>query len=185
MKTIIVLYEYSGVFSDLYRDAGFNVIQIEKLLDGSDARLMEYTGEPVHGILAFPPCTHLAGSGARWWEAKGDQALIDSLSMVDVVFRMVCLYNPEFWVLENPIGRLYRFIGKPSMYFHPFEYAGWSDNPDEEAYTKKTCLWGNFNIPEKKAVDPVLGSKMHLLPPSPDRAMLPSGFAKAFFNYNN
>ncbi len=66
------------------------------------------------------------------------------------------------------------------MYFQPCDYG--------DPYTKKTCLWGNFNNPIKNPVAPTEGSKMHKYPPSKDRQMLrsitPPGFAKAFFEAN-
>ena len=53
---------------------------------------------------------------------------------------------------------------------------------------KKTGLWGNFNIPVKKPVKPIEGSKIHLMSPSQNRTTLrsitPSGFAQAFFEAN-
>ena len=94
--------------------------------------------------------------------------------------RIIWLSNPEWWSLEQPVGRLPRYYGKPVLRYQPFEYG--------DPYTKKTCLWGNFNIPVKRIVKPTLGSKMHLLPPSEDRADLRSecspGFARAFFEAN-
>ncbi len=61
--------------------------------------------------------------------------------------RIILISNPKFWCLENPIGRLVNYLGKPKMYFHPYEYG--------DPYTKKTCLWGQFNIPKKHLVEPV------------------------------
>ena len=88
--------------------------------------------------------------------------------------------RPAFWALENPVGRLAHYLGKPKMYFNPCDYG--------DPYTKKTCLWGKFNIPIKDRVEPVKGSKMHLIAPGKDRVMLrsitPPGFAKAFFEAN-
>lgn len=188
-KTIIIVYEVSGVFANLYRALGYNVIVIDMQLDGSDARLMKKIMGKVHGILAFPPCTHLAASGARWWKSKGDTALLEALSCVDLVYRLVGLYNPDFWWMENPVGRLTSYIGKPVFSFHPCEFAGYADDPGEEAYTKKTCLWGKFNIPEYKAVVPKLGSKMHFISPGPERqnlrSLTPMGFARAFVQANS
>jgi hypothetical protein len=188
-KTIILLYEYSGVFTRLYREAGYNVIQVDYQIDKTDVRLMKKIKGNVYGILAFPPCTHLASSGARWWNDKGEPALLEALSTVDAVYRMVGIYQPSgFWGLENPIGRLVHYIGKPDFTFDPCDYAGYADNPDEEAYTKKTYLWGVFNNPVRKAVPPVLGSKMHTMSKVPDRQNIrsktPEGFARAFFNAN-
>jgi hypothetical protein len=64
LKTILSLCDYSGSWSKPYRDAGYKVIQVD-IKHGQDVRLFEFPGQ-VHGILAAPPCTHLASSGARW-----------------------------------------------------------------------------------------------------------------------
>lgn len=184
-KIILDLCGGTGSWSKPYRDAGYDVRVIDPLseFEGGgrvDVRLMEKPMFQVHGILAAPPCTHFSGSGARWWAQKGDDALLDALSVVDACLRIIHVCNPEWWALENPVGRLSRFIGKPRMYFNPCDYG--------DPYTKKTCLWGNFNIPEKTPVEPTEGSKMHLLPPSAERwklrSMTPQGFANAFFKAN-
>ena len=176
----------SGAWSKPFRDAGCKVLEVD-IKNGIDIRLLEYLSEPVEGILAAPPCTHLSGSGARWWEEKGETALLESLSIVDACLRLVLIYKPRWWALENPVGRLVRYLGKPRMYFHPYEYAMWADNPGDEAYSKKTCLWGNFNIPEKNPVE-CTSQKIWRMAPSPDRSELrsitPSGFARAFFQAN-
>jgi hypothetical protein len=136
---------------------------------------------PVHGILAAPPCTHFAGSGACWWERKGEEALLEGLAIVDACLRVIMALEPVWWCLENPVGRLYRYIGPPVMTFQPCDYG--------DPYTKRTCLWGDFNTAlPRNPVEPTEGSKMNLLPPSPDRAakrsVTPRGFAKAFFAAN-
>ena len=88
--------------------------------------------------------------------------------------------KPQWWALENPVGRLGHYLGKPVIYFDPCDYG--------DPYTKKTCLWGNFNVPIKAPVEPTEGGKMWRIPPSKDRPKLrsitPSGFAKAFFEAN-
>lgn len=186
-KRILSLCDYTGIWSLPYRDAGFDVVQVD-LRNGVDVRLIEYPGD-VFGIIAQPPCTHFASSGARWWSDKGDSALLDALSVVDACLRLVAVCRPKFWVLENPVGRLSRYIGKPVTTYQPCDYAGYSDRPGSEAYTKRTCLWGAFVMPEPYPVPPVLGSVMHRLPPSSDRADLrsvtPSGFANAFYLSNS
>ena len=79
------------------------------------------------------------------------------------------------------IGKMVRCLGKPRMYFQPWEYG--------DPYTKRTCLWGEFNIPEKREVIPIDGGKIHRMPPGDERAMLraitPPGFARAFFEANH
>jgi len=100
--------------------------------------------------------------------------------VVDACLRIVVVAKPKFWALENPVGRLTRYLGPPKMYFHPYEFG--------DPWTKKTCLWGEFNEPKKNPVEPVEGSKIHLMPPSENRSELrsitPPGFAKAFFEAN-
>lgn len=175
-RLILDLCGGTGAWSKPYADAGYDVIIVDA---DQDVRLFHTTAK-VHGILAAPPCTHLAGSGARWWAEKGKGALLEALSIVDACLRVVLLTQPEWWCLENPVGRLVHFIGKPKMYFDPCDYG--------DPYTKKTCLWGNFNEPVKNPVEPTEGGKIHRMPPSPDRGKLrsitPPGFAKVFFEAN-
>lgn len=187
-KTIVDLCSGTGAWSKPYLESGYQIMPVD-IKRGNDVRLMKQLESvfDIRGILAAPPCTHLAGSGARWWNEKGDEALIEALSIVDACLRVVMVNKPDWWCLENPVGRLVHYIGKPQMYFHPWEYAGWADNPESEAYTKKTCLWGDFDIPEKNPVDPI-SQKIWKMPPSEDRSMLrsitPSGFARAFKEAN-
>ena len=187
-RTILSLCDYTGIWSEPYWLDGYNVVRVD-LARGDDVRLLEYPGQ-VHGIIAQPPCTHLAVSGARWWVKKGEGALLEALAVVDACLRFVAVCEPEWWVMENPVGRLSRFIGKPSATFDPWMYAQLADHPDAEAYTKRTCLWGRFTMPEKAPHPdgPIHGSKMHKLPPSADRAALrsatPTGFARAFARAN-
>ncbi len=127
---------------------------------------------------------HLApiwrGSGARWWKSKGKKKLLEALAIVDACLRIILISKPVFWALENPVGRLSKYLGKPKLYFNPCDYG--------DPWTKKTCIWGNFNIPIKNPVIPTEGSKIYLYPPSENRSTLraitPQGFAKAFFEVN-
>ena len=91
--------------------------------------------------------------------------------------------NPVFWCIENPVGKMREFLGKPKLIFDPCEFG--------DPYTKKTYLWGKFNIPgffKDTSVKPTLGSKIHKIPPSADRktirSITPEGFAQAFFEAN-
>lgn len=177
--TILSLYDRSGVWSEPYAKAGCKVIRVDKEF-GMDARILEYANyndSGIYGILAAPPCTHLASSGARWWKQKGEKALLDSLALVDCVLRYVVLYKPIFWCIENPIGRLVKYLGPPRMTFNPCAFG--------DPWTKKTCLWGKFRKPRVRLVEPVEGSIAHRLS-SRDfrRAETPRGFARAFFEKN-
>ena len=177
-KLILDLCGGTGSWAQPYTDAGYEVKRID-IEEGNDVRLLEYT-KNVQGILAAPPCTHLSASGARWWKGKGQEALLEALSVVDACLRIVQVTKPQWWAIENPVGRLRRYLGPPVHIFNPCDYG--------DPYTKKTLLWGQFNIPEKTPVQPTEGSKLHRLPPTPDRWKLrsqtPQGFAKAFFKAN-
>ncbi len=141
-------------------------------------------------VFAFPPCTHLAVSGARWFKGKGLDALADSVQLVAACAR-ICEASNAPYMIENPVSTLATYWRQPDHKFDPCDYAGYLNEKAVEAYTKKTCLWtGNgFRMPEKRRVEPVLGSKMHLLPPTEDRGDLrsvtPTGFSRAVFEANH
>lgn len=176
-KIILDLCGGTGSWSRPYLEAGYDVRNIT--LPEYDVRTYK-PPKNVYGILAAPPCTHLAGSGARWWKRKGQEALFEGLAIVDACMRIILLSKPKFWCLENPVGRLVNYLGKPKMYFNPCDYG--------DPWTKKTCLWGNFNPPLKNPAKPELKSRIWYMTPSPERNKLrsitPQGFAKAFFKAN-
>lgn len=186
-KTILSLCDFSGNWCRPYREAGYRIIQIDVKpgddITVGDVRLLQKPGEQIHGILAAPPCTVFASSGARW--PRSDDDMREGLAVVDACLRIVYACRPEWWALENPVGKLVRYLGKPTMYFHPFEFG--------DAYAKKTCLWGEFAEPEKTLVEPVQvceqGSWIQQLGGKSERtkmlrSMTPMGFAKAFFEAN-
>jgi hypothetical protein len=179
MLTVLSLCDYTGNWSKPYRDAGYDVRQID-LQHGDDVRLFEALPYPVRGILAAPPCTEFARSGAQWWQGKGQKPLLEGLALVDACCRIILMHRPQWWVIENPIGRLKQWLGEPSYIFNPADYG--------EPYTKRTCLWGRFNAPYKTPVEATEGSKTHVFPDSKNRGTLrsatPVGFAKAFFEAN-
>jgi len=178
MLTILSLCDATGEWSKPYLDAGYDVIQAD-IQRGEDIRLMRLDDlPPVRGILAAPPCTEFASSGARWWEGKGDDALLDGLSVVDACLRIVYVTAPLWWALENPVGRLSRFLGPSECSFDPCDFG--------DPYVKRTHLWGRFNHPRKRPVEPTEGSKMHRMSStwSAQRSVTPAGFARAFFEAN-
>jgi hypothetical protein len=137
-------------------------------------------------VFAFPPCTHLAASGARWWKDKGLKAIIDGLTLVERC-RELCEVSGAPWMLENPVGSLSTYWRKPDWSFDPCDYGGYLDPPGD-AYTKRTNLWvgGGFVLPDPKPVFPVEGSKIHRMSSSwaDERAVTPMGFARAVFEAN-
>lgn len=187
--TILSLCDHTGIWSRPYLEAGYHVIRID-LQDGQDVRLLKHIGEPVRGILAAPPCTHFSRAGAWKWAEKGDAALLEGLAIVDACLRAVAIYRPEFWCLENPIGRLQDYLGPPAFKFDPCDFG--------DEFTKRTWLWGHFTPPlplfspqARKAVSVALegrpgGRDRTTLLSSRDkrRSATPEGFARAFFEVN-
>lgn len=175
-KIILHLCAKEGSDSLDYKNADYKVILIT---EKEDVRLLKPTFG-IYGIIANPPCTDLAGSGARWWGEKGQSALFNALAIVDACCRQVLFSEPKFWIIENPVGRLSHYLGKPTFTYQPYEYG--------DTYSKRTCLWGKFNIPKKCPVIPTEKDKIWKMPPSKDRADLRSicspSFAKAFFEAN-
>lgn len=190
-KIILDLCGGTGAWSKPYREAGYDVRLIT--LPDNDVRTYE-PPENVYGILAAPPCTEFAVSGATCWKNKEKHLLQDALDIVESVMLIILQCNPLFWVLENPVGRLRKYIGRPIYTFNPHEYG--------DPYTKKTCLWGNFKIPtpiinyvEPKFVVMKDGKrmsqnhydsfiKMNGEKRREFRSITPPGFAKAFFEAN-
>lgn len=177
-KIILDLCGGTGSWSKPYLDAGYDVRVIDPKVNGVDVRMMEWPGE-VHGVLAAPPCTVFAVSGARWKRSEDDMR--NALSIVDSCLRYVVVCKPKWWVMENPVGKLRRWIGPPRMYFNPCDYG--------DPWTKKTCLWGDFKEPDKSPVEArefwgwrKLGGKSERTKTL--RSMTPPGFAKAFFAAN-
>lgn len=141
-------------------------------------------------VFAFPPCTHLAVSGARWFKAKGLRGLIEGLELVERC-REIAEWSEAPWMLENPVSTISSYWRKPDAAFHPCDFAGYLDDA-RDAYNKKTCLWtgGGFVMPEPRRLEPAdKRSPMWLMGPSADRGDLrsvtPEGFARAVFEANH
>ena len=196
-KVILSLFDYSGRWSSPYRENGYDVytVDIKHDIDVLSLDPSEMPFDSVYGVLAAPPCTDFSGSGAQYWKIKDEDGRTDySLSMVDKVISLVEYYKPTFWALENPVGRLSTLrpsLGKP-WYFQPWEFSGYldSDNSTKERYTKRTGIWGNFNIPEKRPLpvlpgcNPImsLGGKSERTKEL--RSMTPLGFSWGFYEAN-
>lgn len=180
-KVILSLCDHSGNWSKPYLDAGYDVIQVDIKL-GQDVRLLKFPSCSIHGVLAAPPCTHFAISGARWWADKSDEQLLEGLAVVDACLRVVATTRPKWWALENPKGRLREYLGEPLMRFQPYYYG--------DKHSKWTCLWGDFNPNLRyEMVEPLEGSFVLRVPGHGEerraaRSVTPQGFAMAFFLAN-
>ena len=126
-----------------------------------------------HAIIAFPPCTHLASSGARWWPEK--QADGRQQEAIDF-FMMLANHKAEYIAIENPVGIMSRAWRKPDQYIQPWQHG--------HGETKKTGLWLK-GLPKIVPTNVVDGREQRIwkMPPSEDRAKLRSktytGIARA------
>lgn len=179
---ILDLCAGSGGWSQPYLDKGYTVLRYDL---PQDIRLLHKLGTPVHGILAAPPCTMFTATGNRW--IRTNEQMTEALSVVDACFRAVVIYKPVWWALENPVGKLSNFLGKPTMTFNPCDYG--------DPWTKRTCLWGKFNEPIQIPVPATQQCKhgtywLHCAVGGKSketmaiRSVTPAGFAKAFCEAN-
>lgn len=135
--------------------------------------VLEILSLPWDMILAFPPCTHLAVSGARWFPAKR----ADGRQQEAIDFFMALANAPcERIAIENPVGIMSSEWRKPDQIIQPWQYG--------HGETKATCLWLK-GLPELEPTDIVSGREQRVwkMPPGPERAKLRSktypGIAKA------
>ena len=191
MPIIASLFDYTGIWSQPYREAGYTVIQVDIQL-GQDVRSITPPSK-IHGLIMQPPCTDFANSGARWFAKKDqDGTTEESVNLVKCALAWVSTSNPKWWVLENPAGRIHKLIpelGSPVWKFSPHQYG--------EIYRKTTWLWGNFNVPPMTTPNaPIIGAR----PGQPDawyskvggkstetknyRSATSAKFAQAFFRSN-
>jgi hypothetical protein len=139
-------------------------------------------------VFAFPPCTALAVSGARWFRDRGIGGLSEAIEVVEAC-RRIAEWSGAPWMIENPVSTLGSYWRKPDFTFHPWEFGGWLGG-DNDDYGKRTCLWtgGGFRLPQKRPIEAFRPLWIHNLPPSDNRSDLrsitPPGFARAVFEAN-
>lgn len=114
-------------------DSEYNVVLI-----GKNVGVENYSPtDKIYGIIANPVCTEF--STAKGFEKNND--IEKGMVMVNHCLRIIAAAKPKFWVLENPYnGRLKNVLGKPKFVYQPWEFGS--------PWTKKTALWGEFNIPK-------------------------------------
>lgn len=202
MKTdVVCLYEESGFSADEWALNGYDVYcydilhkeeRVELVGAGRkifipwdatdyaqcDAIYARHAGKTAI-VLAFPPCTDLAVSGAAWFASKrkaNPNYRAEAMALVYTAHRMgEALGCP--YVIENPVSVIATEWRKPDYVFNPYEYGGYLPEDDvhprypdyiepRDAYPKKTCYWtgGGFVMPPRKPVPVAPGySKQHKL----------------------
>lgn len=108
-------------------------------------------------LIAHPPCTYLAVSGARWWKYRKQE----QLEALDFVRYLLEAPVPKI-ALENPISCISTAVRKPDQIIQPWMFG--------HGETKATCLWLK-GLPLLSPTEIVEGreNRIHRLPPSPTR----------------
>ena len=159
---VLVACEYSGRVRDAFRALGHDALSCDLL--PSEVGGPHYQGD-VRDILnegwdlmvAHPPCTHLAVSGARWFKDKRkeqEEALEFVRILLDAPIQRIAL--------ENPVSIISSRIRKPDQIIQPWQFG--------HGETKATCLWLN-GLPRLIATNIVEGreARVHRMAPGPNR----------------
>ena len=129
---LLVACEFSGAVRDAFSKLGHDAWSCDLLPSETpgqhiqgDLRAVDLASFDL--VIAHPPCTHLAVSGARWWPLKrAEQA--ESVAFV----RWIADNAPRY-VIENPVGLLSTVWRKPDQIIQPWQHG--------HGETKATCLW--------------------------------------------
>lgn len=164
--TVILLCNLTDAMAQPWIDAGYRVIMVDPQhvvdsIDGSTTRLARtivgaypeigaaIRQDRVAFVGGFPPCTDVAVSGARWFEAKRakDPFFQAKAAIVAEQCRTVGELSGAPWFWENPVSVFTSIFGPADHVFHPWQYSGLCA---DDYYTKTTCLrvGGDFVMPE-------------------------------------
>lgn len=161
---VLVACEYSGAVRDAFRRQGHDAMSCDLL--PTDAPGPHYQGDvfdlelsEFDLLVAFPPCTHLAVSGARWFPEK--RADGRQQAALEFVRRLMDAPVPHI-AIENPVSIISSAIRKPDQTIQPWQFG--------HGETKRTCLWLK-NLPKLEPTNIVEGREQRVwkLPPSADR----------------
>lgn len=180
-KIILDLCGGSGAWSAPYREAGYDV----RLVTLPGENVLTYKPpQNVYGILAAPPCSEFSQAKqpvpaeSQVWPAV--QVMAACLS---IIWKCQARKPLSFWALENPLGRMSFYLGKPAFIFEHWQF-------NDDGY-KPTCIWGCFEPPvpanpfkpyHARYIADVKGSRNGGR--AAERAKTPPNFAKAFFQAN-
>lgn len=160
---VLVACEFSGIVRDAFIEKGHTAVSCDLLPTEKPDNphiqddVLNHLNDGWDLMIAHPPCTHLAVSGARWFKNK----LPEQELALEFVRKL--LNAPiEKIALENPISIISTKIRKPDQIIQPYWFG--------HGEVKSTCLWLK-NLPLLVETNKVDGryARVHRMPPSPDR----------------
>lgn len=159
---ILIACEFSGTVRDAFAARGHDAWSCDLLPTEKPGKHFTQDVREVLGLdwdlmIAHPPCTHLAVSGARWFKDKFDE----QQAALAFVRELLAAPIPRI-ALENPISIISSRIRKPDQIIQPWQFG--------HGETKATCLWLK-NLPPLVPAQIVDGraNRVHRMPPGPDR----------------
>lgn len=159
---ILVACEYSGIVRDAFRARGHDAVSCDLLPTERPGPhiigdVLEVIGDGWDLMVAHPPCTHTAVSGARWFAEKRDE----QAAALEFIRRLWEAPIPRI-AIEQPVSIAARVLGPPTCTVQPYEHG--------HGETKRTCLFLR-NLPPLTPTNPVPGRepRIHMMPPGPDR----------------
>lgn len=160
---ILVACERFGRVRDAFRAKGHDAWSCDKVAaEGCHIQddVLNHINCGWDAMIAFPPCTDLAVSGARWFEQK--RADGRQQAAIEFFMALVDAKMPHK-AIENPIGIMSTIYRKPDQKIQPWQFG--------HGETKATCLW-LFNLPALIPTNIVDGREQRVwrMPPGPERA---------------
>lgn len=159
---ILIACEFSGIVRDAFIAKGHDARSCDLLLSDKPGPhilddVLNHLNDDWDMMIAFPPCTHLSASGARWFKNK----LAEQKDAIDFFLKLVNAPIPKICI-ENPIGIMSTHYRKPDQIIHPWQFG--------HGETKATCLWLK-NLPKLIPTEIVTGRnpRVHFESPSKDR----------------
>jgi site-specific DNA-cytosine methylase len=163
MMRVLIACEFSGVVRDAFAARGHDAWSCDLLPSENGGQhyrdsVFHVLARDLHWdlMIAHPPCTHLAVSGARWFKDKAEEQA-EALEFVRALMAV-----PFPYAIENPISIISTRIRKPDQIIQPWQFG--------HGETKATCLWLK-GLPRLRPTDIVDGreARVHKMPPGPDR----------------
>lgn len=164
---VLIACEFSGIVRDAFIAKGHDawscdLLPTEKPGPHIQGDVIKHMKEDWDLMIAHPPCTYLAVSGARWFEARRNEQFM----AISFFIRLTQFAIPKFCI-ENPVGIMSTVWRKPDQYIQPWQFG--------HGEVKKTGLWLR-NLPKLIPTNIVDGreARIHKMPPSKNRGKLRS-----------